>query len=47
MTNLVYLKLIQEVYNSMFCSLIKTEVDPWQLLETDLLEEDDPLEFDR
>jgi hypothetical protein len=31
----------------MFCSLIKTEVDLWQLLETDLIKEDDPLEFDR
>jgi hypothetical protein len=46
-TNLVYLKLIKKVLNSMFCSLIKTEVDHWQLLETDLIKEDDPLEFDR
>jgi hypothetical protein len=46
-TNLVSLKLIQKVYNSMFCSLIKTEVAHWQLLDTDLIKEDDPLEFDR
>jgi hypothetical protein len=46
-TNLVSLKLIQKVYNSMFCSLIKTEVAHWQLLDTNLIKEDDPLEFDR
>jgi hypothetical protein len=27
--------------------LIKTEVDPWQVLETDLEEGDDPLNLDR
>jgi len=33
----------------LFCCYrpIKTEVDPWQLLETDLVEGDDPLLLER
>jgi hypothetical protein len=27
--------------------MIKTEVDPWQILETDLVEGNDPLAIDR
>jgi hypothetical protein len=31
----------------LMCRMIKTEVDPWQILETDLVEGDDPLVMDR
>jgi hypothetical protein len=40
-------KMVYNYYTWCLFSMIKTEVDPWQLLETDLVEEDDPLVLDR
>jgi len=43
----IIFKMVYNYYIWCLFSMIKTEVDPWQLLETDLVEEDDPLVLDR
>jgi hypothetical protein len=43
----IFLNLLFKAFFSNGFSSIKTEVDPWQLLETDLVEGCDPLVLDR